>query len=171
MQRREVAVAGSPVRPLVEELGTREDENEERARPRPLEQVLDEVEEARVGPLHVLEHENGRIRVREPLEEEPPGSEQVVALVRRLLLRDPEQAREKRLDEPSLVVVEQMLAERCFELRARGRVVVVLGYTGAHAHHVRQRPVRHALAVGEAAAAVPVDVVDEPVEVLVELPR
>ena len=97
MERREVAVPGAPVRPLVEELGTREDEHEERARLRPLEQVLDEVEQARVGPLHVLEHEDGRVRVREPLEEEPPGGEEVVALVRGLLLGDPEQAREHRL--------------------------------------------------------------------------
>src|SRR2546428_12755669 len=116
MQRREIAVAGAPVRPLVEELGTREDQDEERARPRPLEQVLDEVEEARIGPLHVLEHEDGWICVREPLEEEAPGREQVVALVRRLLLSDSEQAREKRLYEASLIVVEEVLAERGLEL-------------------------------------------------------
>ena len=50
-------------------------------------------------------------------------------------------------------------------------IVVVLGDAGAHTHHVGERPVGHSLAVGETAAAVPVDVVDEPVEVLVELPR
>ncbi len=99
MERREVAMPGTPVRPLVEELGTGEDQHEERARLRPLEQVLDEFEKARVGPLHVLEHEDGGVRVREPLEEEPPGGEEIVALVRRLLLGDSEQAREQRLDE------------------------------------------------------------------------
>jgi hypothetical protein len=94
-----------------------------------------------------------------------------MTLVRDLFLRDTKQAREERLDEPPLVVVEQVLAERRLELRARRRVVVVLGDAGAHTHHVRERPVRHALAVGEAAATMPVDVLCEPVEVLVELPR
>ena len=47
---------------------------------------------------------------------------------------------------------------------------LVLGDPAAHPHHVRERPVRDALAVGEAAAAVPVDVCGDPVEVLVELP-
>ena len=127
MERREVAVPGAPVRPLVEELGTREDEHEERARLRPLEQVLDEVEQARVGPLHVLEHEDGRVHVREPLEEEPPRGEEVVALVRGLLLGDPEQAREHRLHERPLVRIEHVLGEGGVELRARCRVVIVLG--------------------------------------------
>ena len=55
-------------------------------------QILDEVEQARVRPLHVLEDEDGRVRAREPLEEQPLAREQVVALVRGGLLRDPEQA-------------------------------------------------------------------------------
>ena len=70
-----------------------------------------------------------------------------------------------------LVPVEHVLGERRVELRARSGIVVVLGDAGAHAHHVGERPVGHSLAVGETAAAVPVDVVDETVEVLVELPR
>ena len=48
--------------------------------------------------------------------------------------------------------------------------VVVLGNAAAHAHHVGERPVRDALPVGEAASAVPVDRLGDPVEVLVELP-
>ena len=95
-----------------------------------------------------------------------------MALVRRLLLRDSEQAREQRLDEAPLVrdrACARSSVASSFE-RAM-RVVVVLGDAGAHAHHVRERPVGDALAVGETAAAVPVDVVDEAVEVLVELPR
>ena len=48
---------------------------------------------------------------------------------------------------------------------------LVLGDPAAPPHHVRERPVGHAFAVGETAAAVPVDRLDDPVEVLVELPR
>ena len=54
---------------------------------------------------------------------------------------------------------------------ARGRRVLVLADAAAHPDHVRERPVRDALAVGKAAPTVPPDRVDDPVEVLVELPR
>ena len=58
VERRKVAQAGAPRGPLLGEIGPREREYEERRVPRPLEQVLDEVEQARVGPLHVLERES-----------------------------------------------------------------------------------------------------------------
>jgi len=38
--------------------------------------VLDEVEKARIGPLEVLEDENGRALLGDPLEERPPRGEQ-----------------------------------------------------------------------------------------------
>ena len=47
---------------------------------------------------------------------------------------------------------------------------LVLGDPATHAHHVGERPVRDPFAVGEAAAAVPPDLLDDAVEVLVELP-
>ena len=47
---------------------------------------------------------------------------------------------------------------------------LVLGDAAAHAHHLGQRPVGDAFAVGEAAAAVPEDVRREAVDVLLELP-
>ena len=87
------------------------------------------------------------------------------------LLAQAEQLREPRLDEPALLRVEQMLLQRRLQLPQRLVLRVVLGDPAAHPHHVRERPVGHALAVGEAAAAVPVDGLAMPVEVLVELPR
>src|SRR5204863_8168566 len=42
---------------------------------------------------------------------------------------------------------------------------------GPHAHHLGERPVRDAVPVGETAAAVPVDVADQPVDVALELRR
>ena len=48
--------------------------------------------------------------------------------------------------------------------------VLVLGDPRPPAHHLGQRPVRDAVAVGEAAAAVPPDVRREAVDVLLELP-
>ena len=49
--------------------------------------------------------------------------------------------------------------------------VLVLDDAGAHPDHLRQRPERHAVAVGEAAAAMPPDVRGQAVDVLLELPR
>ena len=170
VERGEVAVACAPGRAALVQLGSSEREHEQLARPRPLEQVLDEVEQAGVGPLHVLEGEHGRVHVGEPLEEKPPRGEQVL-LVARWVLGEAEELREPRLDEPALLGVEQMLVERGPQLCQCGCLVLVLGDEAAHAHHVRECPVGDALAVGEAAAAVPVDGLGDAVEVLVELPR
>ena len=74
------------------------------------------------------------------------------------------------LDEPALVGVGDVLVQHHGELRERRGGALVLADAAAHAHHVGERPVGHALAVGEAAAAVPVDDLGQAVEVLVELP-
>ena len=63
-----------------------------------------------------------------------------------------------------------MLVQRRLQLSQRLLLRIVLRDPAAHPHHVCQRPVGHALPVGEAAAAVPVHDLAQPVEVLVELP-
>ena len=55
--------------------------------PRPLEQVLDELEQRRVRPLHVLEDEDRGLFVGEPLEEQPPRTEEVLALLAGVLFQ------------------------------------------------------------------------------------
>ena len=114
-ERGEVAVAGTPGRPTLEQFGPGERDHVERMVSRPLEQVLDEVEEGAVRPLHVLEGEHGRVLVGETLEEEAPRSEQVLP-VARLVVAEPEQLREPRLDVPLLVLVEDVLVERRAQL-------------------------------------------------------
>ena len=170
IQRCEAPLPGAPGRPALHQLWPCERDHEDRVAPRPVEQVLDEVEQARVGPLHVLEGEHRRIALREALEEEPPRGEEIL-LVARLVLRQPEQVREARLEEAPLFGVEEVLLERGVQLGQRRRRLLLLGDAAAHAHHVGECPVRHALAVGEAPPAVPVHGVRDPVEVLVELPR
>ena len=54
---------------------------------------------------------------------------------------------------------------------ARRGGLLVLRDPAPHPDHVRQRPIGHSLAVGQTASPVPVHLVDDPVEVLVELPR
>ena len=107
--------------------------------------------------------------VGEALEEEPPGGEQVLAVGRRPL-RQPEQLGEPRLDQRPLLGVGDVLLDRRPQLRQCRLRRLLLDDPRPHPHHLRQRPVGDAFAVGEAAAAVPPDVVGEPVDVLLELP-
>jgi len=57
------------------------------------------------------------------------------------------------------------------QLRASGHRFLVLDDSGAHAHHLGERPERDAISVREAASAVPPDAVDQPVDVFLEFPR
>ena len=105
----------------------------------------------------------------EALEEEPPRGEEVLA-VGRGPLREPEQVGEARLEPAPLLGVGDVLLDRRAELRERRLGRLLLEDPRAHPHHLRERPVGDALAVGETAAAVPPEVVGEPVHVLLELP-
>ena len=166
----EASQSGTPGGPPLLELGATERHHVDRVVARPLEQVFDEVEQARVRPLHVLEGEHDGTRVGQALEEEPPGREHLLAVAARTLL-EAEEMGEPRLDEGSLLLVVQVLDECRAQLLA-GRVgTLFLGDPAAHANHVRQRPVGDAVSVGEATSAVPPDLLDDPVEVLVELPH
>ena len=103
--------AGAPVGPTFEELRPGEGDDQDRGGPRPLEEVVDEVEQAGVGPLEVLEQEHGRAPLGDPLEEDPPGREQDVAAAGRRRLQ-PEQGQEGRLDPAPVVLVGNELGDR-----------------------------------------------------------
>ena len=60
VERGEVALAGAPVGPLLEQLGPGERDDVDRDVPAPLEEVVDEVEQARVGEVEVLEDQDDR---------------------------------------------------------------------------------------------------------------
>ena len=137
---------------------------------RPLEQVLDEVEQAAsahcrssntstTGLVSAIRSKNSRHAAKRSCAVAPLAPPQA------------EQLREARLDERALVRVGDVLARASRAAsssaglpapRPRG--------SGAHAHHLGERPVRDALAVGEAAAAMPPDGVGDAVDVLLELP-
>jgi hypothetical protein len=137
---------------------------------RPLEQVVDEVQEAAVGPVEVLEHEDDGLLGGHGLEVQPPAREQVGAVGRDALLQR-QQMGEARLDQPSLPLVgDEPLHDRP-QLRPGGLGVLVLRDPRTRPDHVGQRPVGDTLAVGQAAPALPEDLRGDPVDVLLELPR
>src|SRR5262249_29373636 len=97
-ERRDAALTGTPGRPPLEQLRACQREQEGGRVAGPVEQVLEEVEETGVCPLHVFEGENGRIGLRQPLEEESPRGEQIL-LVAGLVLGQAEEMGEPGLEE------------------------------------------------------------------------
>ena len=77
IDRGERALAGTPVRSLVEQIrpGERDDGDCDAAAP--LHEVVDEVEQALVGVMEILEHHDHRRGRGQPLEEGPPRGEQL----------------------------------------------------------------------------------------------
>ena len=125
VERGEAALRRAPRRPPLDELGPGGREDEDRPVARPVEQVLDEVEQGVIGPVKILEEQDRRRRVGEALEEDAPRAEQVL-LVARAPRLDAEQLGQARLDEPALVGVGDVLLERCPQLRQGRRVLLVL---------------------------------------------
>ena len=155
-RRHEVAPPGAPGAVTLEELRPGQREQQDGMADGPLREVVDEVEQALVGPVDVLEHEHGRALLADPLEEGAPGGEQLLPVERPQLL-DAQQAQQLGLDPAALGLVGHVLREGGRDPRpGRGRVVA-LGQAGALADHLTQRPEGDALAVGRGAALVPVD--------------
>ena len=169
VERGERPLARAPGRAPLRQIRPRQHDDEEGMVLRPVDEVLDEVEQRRVGPLHVLEHHDRRHLVGEPLVEEPPGAEQVLTVGRRRRL-EAEEMRQPRLHEPALLGIGDRLLDRRVQLLELRLRAFAFRDRGPGAHHLGERPVRHALAVGQAAAAVPADVLGQPVDVLEELP-
>ena len=72
----EVPPSGAPVRPDLEELRAGERDDQDRDVPAPLEQVVDEVERPRIGPVEVLEDHRHQVLLGHPLEVQAPCAEQ-----------------------------------------------------------------------------------------------
>ena len=104
--------------------------------------------------MEVLEHERDRAAFGHPLEERPPGGEEVVSLEDDPF-DEPEQVLEPGLDPFPLGRVGHEVGDRVPQLREGARLVLVLCDPCAHPHHLGQRPEGDPVAVGEAAAAMP----------------
>ena len=130
--------------------------------------MIDEIEEAGVGIMEVLEDQHDRGARRQALEERPPGCEELLRAARRGL--DAEQGEQGRLDHPLLGRVRHVLGDRCLDLRPGDRLVVGLEQPGPPADDLAEGPEADPVAVGGGAAVVEPDLLDQAVEVLEELP-
>ncbi len=118
--------------------------------------------------MEVLEHQDDRGTGSDALEERAPRGEQ---LVRCDLGFQPEQRQEGRLDPLAFGRIIEVVGDRLRTFAAGRGLVIGLGQPAALADHLAERPERDALAVCRRPAAVPVRVLDDPVDVLEELPR
>jgi len=138
--------------------------------PAPVEQVLDERDQALVGPVEILEDHHERPLLRHALEEPPPGGEEVLA-VRGGAFAQTEELQQPWFDPCTLGRVRDVKLESGRELGSRLDCIVLLHDLGATSYHLRERPERDPVSVREATAAVPPDIGRETVDVLLELPR
>ena len=155
------------------QLGPGEADHEQRQVTYPVDEVVEEVEEALVGVVQVLDEQQHGALPGQPLEEAPPTGEQLCLRQLgpcRLGVRQAEQGSQPVGHQRLLGDVEEQVAQGSLELGLDLREVVVLGDAQSSAHHLAQRPVRRVLAERRAAPAVPEDRLRESVDVLLQLP-
>jgi hypothetical protein len=169
VQGGEVALARAPGRAPLEELRAGEGDDEDRPATSAGEERLDEVEEPRIGPVEVLEDDDRRRPVGEPLEDPPPSGVKLVR-VPAGHRPEPEQPGESGPNPLALVGVGDQVRQGRPEPSQRSRRVVRLGDPEPAANHLGQRPERDSLAIRRRTALVPVDGLGEPVDVLLKLP-
>ena len=156
LDRRRAHAPAAPPGTRVEQLGPREADDED-GRPHPVGEVLDEVEERRLGPVDVLEQEDQRLHVGDPLHD--------LARRPRDLLRAALSL--ERLHEPCREtenVRDGLLGAALAQLLERLLERIVVRDAGRGLHHLAERPVRDALAVRQRTAhehARPLDPVEE----------
>ena len=162
VDRGRVALAAAPGRALLEELGASGGDDHDRALC-PVGHVVDEVQQAVIGPVDVVQHEDQRVAGGEALEEAAPGLEQLLAAhVARFAGAD---------ERPQLrrdAVVTEQLPRGSLRLAGRhlGRVVVedlALRLDGIGEGGVG------GIGVGQASAPAPVHDLRQPFHVLLEL--
>ena len=145
LDRRRAHAAAAPARPDVEQLAAREAEQHERRLADGGGEMLDQLEQRLLAPVDVLEHEHERLRLRELLRPRARGPRDL--LLAALALDGLEHA-----DGEPEQIGDRLVLAALAQLSLRGLERIVVGDAGGRLHHLGERPVRDALAVGQAAA-------------------
>ena len=145
--RRSVALAAAPTGPLIEQLRSRHAHEQQRRVAGPLGDVLDQVEQGRLGPVDVVEHDDDGPAPGERLEQLAHSPEAVLGRPGRV--REPDQLCNALCD-----AISRLLSfERSGDLRARLGGRVVLGQSGGLLDDLQHGPERDAFPVGQAGPA------------------
>ena len=165
--RDEGALGCSPLRAALVQLGPSQGDHVDRDALRPLEEVLDEVDGARVGPVKVLEdHDHGAGRG-QAFEVRAPCSEELIGTECRPVA---EQRQEGGFDPAPLGLVGHDGGDALADLAPRRCLVVRFRESRSATDHLAEGPEGDALAIRRRTSVVPVDVLGHPVEILLELP-
>ena len=105
-----------------------------------------------------------------PLEEGPPGGEELLALTGGRFV-EAEQGDERRGEPAPLRFVGDVVDEGGGQLAAGGFWIIRLGDPSTTPNHLAERPERNPLAVRRRPAVVPIDLLRQAVDIFFELPR
>ena len=158
-ERRRVELAAAPAGPALEELGPRRRDDEQRDVGHPVDELVEEVEEALVRPVDVLDDEDERTLLGETLEEAAPGGERLVAAIAAELrfAGEAEEREEMRLDARLVAGAGERVLDGLVDLRRDLLRRVLLEDAGLRLDDLAERPQRDPVAVGEAASLAPGD--------------
>ena len=168
-----VALPAAPPGPALEQLGSRGADDEQRHACEPVGERVDEVEEAVVRPLEVLEDEHRRAPLAERFEEAPPGGERFrpLSLPGVGVAAEPHE-RPKMPLHPLCFALRDEIADRCRQLCVRLGSSVRLEDSRLRLHDLAERPERDPLPVGQRTALSPEDqlgiLVDDPPQLVDE---
>ena len=154
-----IQLPASPGRTAVQQLRTCGANNENRDAARPVDQVIDEVEQIVVGPVEVVEDQDERVLLGECFEEAPPGSKALGAAIARHVraCREPYQQPEVKLDPFRLRRIPKDDGDRLRQLLTHVDERVRLEHPGVRLDHLGERPVRDAFAVWKGTPLAPED--------------
>jgi hypothetical protein len=139
----------------------------------PVDELVDEIQKAVIGPVDVFEHQHGGALLGHALDESPPSREGFIATVSAelRLLRESDERQQVRLDPRGIGFRQRVRGGTAELVRHLGRSVLLV-HARLRLDDLTQRPERDAVAVCEAAALPPRDElgvgVDDPRELVDE---
>ena len=156
---RRVELAAAPARSAFEELRPRRRDDEQRNVRHPVDELVEEVEEALVGPVDVLDDDDERPLLGEPFEEAAPGGERLVSAIAAELrfAGEPDEREQMRLDARLVARARERVLDGLVDLRRDLLGRVLLEDAGLRLDDLAERPQRDPVAVGEAAPLAPGD--------------
>ena len=148
-----IPLAAAPAGPPLEQIAARGHQDEHRHVRRPVDELVDEIEQAVVRPVDVLEDERERARLRKRFEPSPPGGERFGAAVavECILGGEPEQRTEVRRDPMRLVGVGERRPDGPYEA-FRDLVRRSLERADLRPRHLGERVEARPFAVGQRVA-------------------
>ena len=170
--RERVALASAPSAAAIEQLRASGADHEHRHAARPIDEMVDEVEQCVVGPVKVLEHEHERVALRQRLEKASPGRRRFALAVaaRGAVGLEARQRPQVLFDPGGLRFVADQVRHGRPELGVRLVGGVGVQDAGLGGDHLAQRPVGDAVAVRQRPALAPRDEVRLALDRLEELP-